>query len=128
MKKIIKFNIFLTLSIFLASLIKPAQAEVINSSALDRLKGVAGAGGYNTTTDGPTLPVIIGIIINGFSSLLGIIFVILIVYSGYTWMTSSGNEEKIKKAVSTIRSSVIGLIVTLSAWSLWTFIFQKLVS
>jgi ABC-type nickel/cobalt efflux system permease component RcnA len=49
------------------------------------------------------------------------------VIAGFTWMTSSGNEEKIKKATATIKAATIGLILTLSAWAIWKFIFERLV-
>ncbi len=97
-----------------------------NNRIMDRLKSVAGEGGY-VVEGGTSLPEVVGVIINAFISLLGIIFVILIVSAGFTWMTSEGNEEKIKKATATIKASVIGLIITLSAWSLWNFIFMRLI-
>lgn len=97
-----------------------------NNRIMDRLKSVAGEGGY-VVEGGTSLPEVVGVIINAFISLLGIIFVVLIVSAGFTWMTSEGNEEKIKKATATIKASIIGLIITLSAWSLWNFIFMKLI-
>jgi hypothetical protein len=42
-------------------------------------------------------------------------------------MTSQGNEEKIKKSKDTLKASIIGLIVTLSAWTIWNFIFENLI-
>lgn len=108
------------------------DSEIINSPSgsnsriMDRMKSVAGEGGY-VVDGGTSLPEVVGVIINAFISLLGIIFVILIVSSGFTWMTSEGNEEKIKKAKNTIKASIIGLIVALSAWSLWNFIFMRLI-
>ena len=97
-----------------------------NNRIMDRLKSVAGEGGY-VVEGGTSLPEVVGVIINAFISLLGIIFVVLIVSAGFTWMTSEGNEKKIKKATATIKASVIGLIITLSAWSLWNFIFMRLI-
>jgi len=49
------------------------------------------------------------------------------VIAGYSWMTSGGNEEKVKKAVATIRVAIIGLIVSLAAWTLWNFVFKILI-
>jgi len=39
-----------------------------------------------------------------------------IIWGGITFILSAGNEEKIKKAVQTIRFSIIGLIVTFIAF------------
>lgn len=54
--------------------------------------------------------VALGIIIASFLCL------IYIIWGGISFILSAGNEEKIKKAVQTIRFSVIGLIVTIIAF------------
>lgn len=48
-----------------------------------------------------------------FAMLLSLIFIIV---GGISFILSAGNEEKIKKAVNTIRYSIIGLIVTFLAF------------
>lgn len=68
----------------------------------------------------------VAIAIKGFLSLLGVIFVILIIISGFNWMTASGDEEKIKKATSTIRSAIIGLLIVVAAYSITYFVFANL--
>lgn len=75
----------------------------------------------NTLTD------YIGNIIAVFLGLLGSIFVILIIYSGYTWMTASGNVEKVTKAQHTLKSAVIGLLVLVAVYAMWIFLFAKIV-
>lgn len=47
------------------------------------------------------------------ASILCLIFIIV---GGITFILSAGNEEKIKKAVHTIRFAIIGLIVTFVAF------------
>lgn len=47
------------------------------------------------------------------ASILSLIFIIV---GGITFILSAGNEEKIKKAVHTIRFSIIGLFVTFIAF------------
>lgn len=65
-------------------------------------------------------------IINVFLGLMGIIAVSLIIFAGFTWMTSEGNEEKISKAKGILKSATIGLFIILSAWGIVTFIFREL--
>lgn len=65
-------------------------------------------------------------IINIFLGILGIVAVSLIIFAGFTWMTSEGNEEKISKAKGILKSAVIGLFIILSAWGIVTFIFREL--
>jgi len=47
------------------------------------------------------------------ASILSLIFIIV---GGITFILSAGNEEKIKKAVHTIRFSIIGIFVTFIAF------------
>lgn len=55
-------------------------------------------------------------------SFLGLLAVIIILYGGYLWMTSAGNEDQIDKAKETLKSGVIGLIVILSALAIAVFV------
>jgi hypothetical protein len=65
-------------------------------------------------------------VINIFLGLLGVIAVGLIIYGGFIWMTSEGNEEKVSKAKNILKSAVIGLAIILSAWGIVLFIFGSL--
>jgi len=93
----------------------------------DRMSNIAGQGGYSTDEGAASVPRIVGLIINALLSITGLIFIILTVFAGFNWMTSNGNDEKIKKSIDTLKASVIGLIVTLSAWTIWNFIFANLI-
>jgi len=59
-------------------------------------------------------------------SLLGVIFIVLLVTGGYGWMMAGGNEEDMKKAKDRIRTAIIGLLIVLIAYSLTWFIFTRL--
>ncbi|MDP3793310.1 MAG: hypothetical protein Q8R07_00995 [Candidatus Uhrbacteria bacterium] len=62
------------------------------------------------------LPQLIGQIINVGLSVIGLLLLVYLLYAGYLWMTSGGDEEGVKKAKVMIRNAVIGLvIITLSA-------------
>lgn len=58
--------------------------------------------------------------------LLGIISVVIVIYGGFLWMTSSGSEEKISKAKILLKNAVIGLIIILSSWGIVYFVLTKL--
>lgn len=98
-----------------------------SSPILNMMRNVAGKGGYTTDEGAASVPRIVGLIINALLSITGLIFIILTVVAGFNWMTSQGNEEKIKKSKNTLTSSIIGLIITLSAWTIWNFIFVNLI-
>lgn len=55
-------------------------------------------------------------------SLVGILFLVLMLYNGIVWMTAAGNEERVKKALTGIRAAIIGLIVVISAYAITVFI------
>ncbi len=57
------------------------------------------------------------------ASILCLVFIIV---GGITFILSAGNEEKIKKAVHTIRFAIIGLLITFIAF-LSRFLFHPLI-
>ncbi len=70
--------------------------------------------------------VIIGRLIQIFLSLLGVIALVLIMYAGFLWMTSNGDEERINKAKQILKNAIIGLVIILSSWAITTFLLSKL--
>lgn len=75
----------------------------------------------------PTHPsVIISVIIRVVLSFLGVVFVILIIYSGLRWMTSAGNEEQIAKSKRTMVAAIIGLAIVLGAYIITTFVLDAI--
>lgn len=69
---------------------------------------------------------IVAKIINVLLGVLGVVFIVLIIYAGFTWMTAAGNEEKITKAKGMIGNAVIGLAIVLASYAIATFIFTGL--
>ena len=97
------------------------------SGAQSSLASVGSAGGFNTTNE-TSLPALIGSIINVALGLLGIIFVVLIVVAGFIYMTAAGDTDKVKKATGIIRTGVIGLIITVAAYAISSFVVSALVT
>lgn len=73
-----------------------------------------------------SLPVIVGRIVQAALGLVGVVFVVLIVYGGYMWMMSAGDSTQIGKAKKTIINAVIGIAIILSALAISQFIISKL--
>lgn len=61
--------------------------------------------------------------IKSFLSLLGLVFLVLILYAGYSWMTARGDEQQVTKAKDTIQRAAIGLAVVLAAYAITYFVF-----
>ncbi len=61
-----------------------------------------------------------------FLGFMGIIFLILIIYGGFMWMTAAGQEENINKAKSLLVAGVIGLIVILASFGIAELVTSKI--
>lgn len=70
--------------------------------------------------------IIIGRLIQIVLAFLGVITLILIMYAGFLWMTSGGDEDKVSKAKAMIKNAVIGLIIILSSWGIAIFLISRL--
>lgn len=97
------------------------------TTLLGRLRDVAGPGGYETDPSIASTPIIIGTVIGAFINFLGITFIILIIIAGFHWMTANGSEEKVEKAKDTIKQALIGLVIAISAWAIWKFVFTSII-
>ncbi|MDA3840537.1 MAG: hypothetical protein PF572_05575 [Patescibacteria group bacterium] len=97
------------------------------ANPMEGLTSVATQGGYSETVSDTTFASTLGTLIGVFLGFLGIIFIVLMIWSGYNWMTAGGNEEKLTKAKSTIYRSIIGLIIIISSYAIWFFIFERVV-
>jgi cbb3-type cytochrome oxidase subunit 3 len=60
----------------------------------------------------------IGTIISAILSFLGVIFLLLIIYGGYLWMTAAGNKEQTGKAQKIMTSAIVGLIIVVAAYAI----------
>lgn len=89
------------------------------------LQSTGTSAGYSSTTD---IRIIIANIIKVALGFLGIIFVVLVIYAGFLWMTAQGDKTKITKAKDLIINGVIGLIIVVSAYAITTFVVNAIVS
>jgi len=71
------------------------------------------------------LQTIVGTGINAALTLVGLIFMILMVYAGYLWMTARGAEEVATKAKGIITMAIIGLVLVVSAYAITAFVTGK---
>lgn len=70
---------------------------------------------------------VVGRIIGAAFSLIGVIFLLLLIYGGLLWMTSRGNEEIVKRAKELIISAVIGLLIVIAGYAISTFVISVLI-
>lgn len=86
------------------------------------------AGGQIKTAGkgGLPLPELIGGLINAFLSVLGLIFVVLVVYAGYLWMTAGGDVAKVDKSKKLLGQAVIGMIIVVAAYAIASFVVDRI--
>ncbi|MFH1565458.1 MAG: hypothetical protein ABIC82_06525 [bacterium] len=114
-------SIFFVLLSFNIVLAQSSMKEILISTA-----GESGAG-FSTATN-ISLSEYIGSIIKYALSFLGVIFICLTIYGGFLWMLARGDSEEVKKAKDIITSSVIGLVIVISAYTLVYNLFYFLFS
>jgi hypothetical protein len=109
----------------IAALALPVLVSAANP-ALQRLDNVAVTAGPYEPVNDTSLTEIIGTLIGIAIGLIGVIFLLLMIYAGYNWMTAQGEEEKVTRAKDTIIRSLIGLIIVIGAYAVWQFVFSRL--
>lgn len=111
--------IFLLTSFISAVPLQAADAAVLAQGDSYGLSEAAGKAGLSKDTN---FPETIGIILFTVISLIGVFFLVLVVYGGFLWMTAGGNAEKTKKAGAIMRNGVIGVIIILSAYAITQYV------
>ncbi len=71
---------------------------------------------------------LVGNIIKYALGFVGTIFLVLIIYGGFLWMTAAGNDQQIDKARKILTSSTVGLLIVILAYGLSLFIINVILS
>ena len=95
-------------------------------NAKEMLEKVGGGAGYAEAEGDQVFDDMAGGIVEALLGLLGVIFIVLIIYGGFMWMTAGGDEERISKAKKTLNRSILGLIILASSFMIWQFIAKVL--
>ena len=69
---------------------------------------------------------IVGNVIKALFGIVGSLALAIFIFGGFTWVTSAGNEEKIKKGKDMIMWAAFGLIVVFASYALVTFVLSAL--
>jgi heme/copper-type cytochrome/quinol oxidase subunit 2 len=101
----------------------PAAGQKAKALLQGTLKSVGTNSGYN---DKQGIFTIIGNILKVIFGVLGIVFLIMLLYGGFLWMTDEGKGEQTNRAKDIIRSSIIGLIIVVTSYIFTIFIVNSL--
>ena len=124
MKKMILSALIVICSVFgVASLSTNVSAQAANSVVK---KGITTA----TTTDMQNKSIageggLISILINFLLWTVGILSVVMIIFSGFRYITSAGDAAKTKSAQTALTYSIVGLIVAVLAWVIVKMILRQ---
>jgi cbb3-type cytochrome oxidase subunit 3 len=121
-KFILTFFLLCSIGLFNISLV---QAGNLGDAFKKNLEDVAGPSGAGYKADAAP-EAIIGSIVQVALSFLGVIFLVLMVYGGFLWMTARGNEEQVAKAKNLITAAIIGLIIVLAAYAISYVLIEKI--
>jgi len=85
---------------------------------------------YGTATGLGTKDIREGVmsIVNVLLGFLGILAIIIILWGGFRWLTSGGNEEKVGEAKKIITAGIIGLGIIFTSYAIATFVIQQLLT
>ncbi|MFZ5364598.1 MAG: pilin [Patescibacteria group bacterium] len=116
-----KIIIFAILAGFLLTMATPvlAQSDVFSEMTAG-LETVNNHAGLPKTSLKP----LVGTIIKQVLSLLGIFTLIIVMYGGFLWMVSGGNEDRKKQAKGVFTNGLIGLVIILLAYSIVSYVFD----
>lgn len=63
----------------------------------------------------------------GALAFVGLIFVIVIMYGGFQYLTSGGSEEKMEKGKTLIGRATVGMAIVLSSYAIAAFVSRQIV-
>jgi len=128
MKKI-KISLVLVI-VFVLTILTTSTASALNDFGLDATAGHVNA--FKSQVNNPPgvgffqnrLGQMIGLVL----SMVGVIFFILIIYAGITWMLSGGNDQTITKSKDLIINATIGLVIVFAAYAITAYVGTLLTS
>ncbi len=95
-----------------------AQTEAINNT----VRNIQGEAGVGDTS----LQSYISLIINVLLGLIGVVAVIMLIYGGFRYVLSGGNEKSTSAAKDTILFAIIGIVVAVLAFAIVNFVIGGL--
>ena len=87
---------------------------------------VARPAGYDVDQGADAANIFIGTLIKAILSIIGVLFLIMMVYGGFLWMTAGGNETQVEKSKKLIIAAIIGTIIVVSSYAISYFIIEQL--
>ena len=72
------------------------------------------------------LPEAVGRVIYVILGFVSVILLVIIIFSGFLWLTAGGNTDQVEKAKKYLRNGVIGFVLVLAAFVITSFVVNIL--
>lgn len=122
---VFEFLIFFLLAIFLPTQQVVAQEQNIWDGMFQMIKPIGQAFGYQTGVP-QDIRIIAATIIRIFILILTIIFFILVVYGGYTWMMAQGEEDRVNKGKGILRNGIVGIVIIFASYAITRYVLLSI--
>ena len=126
LRNIIYSLLFITCLVF-ASLVKPVSAFTCPEKTIRENEPVSALSECNVEkTEGEkSLMSNVNMLINVFTSVMGFLAVVMIIYGGFMLLTAQGDPARIKRGKDVVLYSVIGLILVMLAYAIVNFVMTN---
>ena len=120
----------LLMAIFVPAFAVLTMAAPAHASIKEDINANLGATSLSELGGGTSnsLPKVIGGIIRILLGFLGVLFIILIIWAGFQWMTAGGDDGKVKKAKQLIINATIGILIILASYGITNFIIGSVIN
>jgi hypothetical protein len=105
---------FAAISLFVSILAwhaAPALAASAKEEVCSGIGAASGAKGCEAPKGSPTVNSVINTVINIMSAFVGILAVLMIIFSGFRYVTAGGDSGKISQAKNTLIYAIVGVVV-----------------
>jgi len=124
----ILFLFILSTVLFIFTPAASIKADTINTIE-QGVKNTGQKAGYPTDTEGlPAKDFAASMLgyVNGMSTMMGLLFMVLTIYGGWLWMTAQGNDEQVSRGKKMIIGACLGLLIILSGRIIVEFTIRNL--
>lgn len=128
-KKILIFLAVFTLGLGVLGVFHPefALAETAKDAVCQGVGTVGNTAGCAEVKDAPTVNSVLNTVVNLLSLFVGIIAVIMIIVSGFRYVTSGGDPGKVSGAKSALIYALVGLAIAALAQVLVKYVLGKVI-
>ena len=124
MNRTLVYNFFpltLTIAALVTLVLLFLQPIPVHAAGDYGLRATAEVAGLDTNSN---LPQAVGKMIGAGLSMLGLVFLGLMLYGGFRWMTARGGEKEVTQAKDTITNAIIGIAIIVGAYAITDFVLK----